>query len=96
MTDTYLDADFLSAEMCMSKTKLYNKIKSITGQSTGEFIRTMRLQKAKEIMIHEDVFITDVMYRVGMQTQSYFTRAFKKEFGIPPTQFIQKMKHTEV
>lgn len=96
MTDTYLDADFLSAEMCMSKTKLYNKIKSITGQSTGEFIRSMRLQKAKEIMIHEDVFITDVMYRVGMQTQSYFTRAFKKEFGIPPTQFIQKMKHTEV
>lgn len=96
MTDTYLDADFLSAEMCMSKTKLYNKIKSITGQSIGEFIRTIRLQKAKEIMIHEDIFITDVMYRVGIQTQSYFTRAFKKEFGIPPTQFIQKIKPTNV
>ncbi|TDQ08665.1 hybrid sensor histidine kinase/response regulator transcription factor [Pedobacter metabolipauper] len=90
MSDPYLDADFLSAQMCMSKTKLYNKIKSITGQSIGEFIRTMRLQKAKEIMIHEDIFITDVMYRVGMQTQSYFTRAFKKEFGKTPTQFIQK------
>jgi ligand-binding sensor domain-containing protein/signal transduction histidine kinase/DNA-binding response OmpR family regulator len=96
MTDTYLDADFLSAEMCMSKTKLYNKIKSITGQSIGEFIRTIRLQKAKEIMIHEDIFITDVMYRVGIQTQSYFTRAFKKEFGTPPAQFIQKIKHTDV
>jgi ligand-binding sensor domain-containing protein/signal transduction histidine kinase/DNA-binding response OmpR family regulator len=90
MSDPYLDADFLSAQMCMSKTKLYNKIKSITGQSIGEFIRSMRLQKAKEIMINEDIFITDVMYRVGMQTQSYFTRAFKKEFGKTPSQFIQK------
>jgi CheY-like chemotaxis protein len=94
MADPYLDADFLSAEMCMSKTKLYNKIKHITGQSIGEFIRSMRLQKAKEIMIHEDVFITDVMYRVGIQTQSYFTRAFKKEFGKTPTQFIQEIKQT--
>jgi ligand-binding sensor domain-containing protein/signal transduction histidine kinase/DNA-binding response OmpR family regulator len=96
ITAPYLDADFLSAEMCMSKTKLYNKIKSITGQSIGEFIRTIRLQKAKEIMIHEDIFITDVLYRVGLQTQSYFTRAFKKEFGKTPTQFIQEIKQTNM
>jgi signal transduction histidine kinase/ligand-binding sensor domain-containing protein/DNA-binding NarL/FixJ family response regulator len=96
MTDPYLDADFLSAEMCMSKTKLYNKIKSITGQSIGEFIRTVRLQKAKEIMISEDVLITHVMYRVGIQTQSYFTRAFKKEFGKTPTQFVQEIRPPNV
>lgn len=84
-----LDAAILCREMGMSQTKLYNKIKSITGLSIGEFIRTTRLRKAREIMIHEDVLITDVMFRVGMQTLSYFSRAFKKEFGKTPSQFMQ-------
>jgi AraC-like DNA-binding protein len=43
-------------------------------------------------MTHEDVLLTDVMYRVGIQTQSYFTKAFKKEFGKTPSQFLQELK----
>jgi len=95
ITDPNLDADYLSSEMFMSKTKLYNKIKSITGQSIGEFVRTVRLRKAREIMMQEDTFITDVMFRVGIQTQSYFTRAFKKEFGKTPTQYIHETKQNQ-
>jgi AraC-like DNA-binding protein len=76
----------------MSRTKLYQKIKTSTGQSIGEFVRTIRLKKAVEIMTHEDVLLTDVMYRVGIQTQSYFTKAFKKEFGKTPSQFLQELK----
>lgn len=88
-----LDAALLCREMGMSQTKLYNKIKSITGQSIGEFIRTIRLRKAREIMTNEDVLITDVMFRVGMQTLSYFSRAFKKEFGKTPSQFMQEISN---
>ncbi|WP_207429413.1 hybrid sensor histidine kinase/response regulator transcription factor [Pedobacter sp. SYSU D00535] len=87
-----LDIDFLCREIGMSRTKLYQKIKSITGQSTGEFVRTIRLRKALEIMTHDDVLLTEVMYRVGIQTQSYFTKAFKKEFGKTPSQFLQDLK----
>lgn len=87
--DPNLDADMVSREIGMSKTKVYNKIKAITGSSTGEFIRTVRLKKAVEIMTNEDVLIADVMFRVGMQTQSYFSKVFKKEFGKSPTQFLQ-------
>jgi AraC-like DNA-binding protein len=76
----------------MSRTKLYQKLKGITAQSIGEFTRSVRLRKAVEIMTHEDVSLTDVMYRVGIQTQSYFTKAFKKEFGKTPTQFLQELK----
>jgi ligand-binding sensor domain-containing protein/signal transduction histidine kinase/CheY-like chemotaxis protein/AraC-like DNA-binding protein len=86
-----LDIDFLCIEIGMSRTKLYQKIKTITGQSIGEFIRTIRLRKAVEIMTKEDVMLTEVMYRVGIQTQSYFTKAFKKEFGKTPTQFLQEL-----
>lgn len=87
-----LDIDFLCSEVGMSRTKLYQKLKSITGQSIGEFVRTIRLKRAAYIMAHEDVAISDVMYRIGIQTQSYFTKAFKKEFGKTPSQFIQELK----
>ncbi|HLA59243.1 MAG TPA: response regulator, partial [Puia sp.] len=86
------DIEYLCQEMGMSRTKLYQKIKSISQQSIGDFIRTIRLKKAVQIMTHEDVTLTEVMYRIGIQTQSYFTKAFKKEFGKTPTQFMQEMR----
>ena len=86
-----LDVDLLCSQLGMSRTKLYQKIKSITGQSIGEFVRTIRLKKAVHIMLHEDVPFTEIMYRIGIQSQSYFTKAFKKEFGKTPTQFLQEM-----
>ncbi len=88
-----MDVDYLCAEMGMSRTKLYQKIKQISGQSIGEFVRTIRLKKAVQILLHEDVPFTEVMYRIGIQSQSYFTKAFKKEFGKTPTQFLQDIRH---
>jgi DNA-binding response OmpR family regulator len=86
------DIDWLCSEMGMSRTKLYQKIKNISHQSIGDFIRTIRLKKAVQIMTHEDVSLSEVMYRIGIQTQSYFSKAFKKEFGKTPTQFMQEIK----
>jgi DNA-binding response OmpR family regulator len=86
------DIDWLCQEMGMSRTRLYQKIKGISRQSIGDFIRTIRLKKAVQIMTHEDVTLTEVMMRVGIQTQSYFTKAFKKEFGKTPGQFLQEMR----
>jgi AraC-like DNA-binding protein len=54
----------------------------------GEFIRKLRLKKAAQIIVSEDVSITEVMEKVGIQSQSYFTKAFKKEFGKTPTKFL--------
>jgi ligand-binding sensor domain-containing protein/signal transduction histidine kinase/DNA-binding response OmpR family regulator len=87
-----LDVEFLCNEVFMSKTKLYQKIKSITGQSIAEFVRTFRLKKAIQIMTHEDVLLTEVTYRVGFLDASYFSRVFKKEFGKTPTQFLQDIQ----
>lgn len=86
-----LDVDELCSAIGMSRTKLYLKIKEISGQAPNEFIRSIRLKKAIEIMAHEDVLLTEVIYRVGIQTQSYFTKAFKKEYGKTPTQFMQDL-----
>jgi ligand-binding sensor domain-containing protein/signal transduction histidine kinase/DNA-binding response OmpR family regulator len=86
------DIEYLCSQMGMSRTKLYQKIRNISKQSIGDFIRTIRLKKAVQIMTHEDVSLAEVMYRIGIQTQSYFTKAFKKEFNKTPTQFMQEMK----
>ena len=90
-----LDVDYICREIGMSRTKLYQKIKGLTGQSIVEFIRSFRLKKAIQIMTHEDVSISEVIYRVGIQTHSHFTKSFKKEFGKTPSQFLQEIqRHT--
>ena len=87
-----LDADFLCERLFISRTKLYQKIKSISDQSVGEFIRTIRLKKAIQIMTHEDIAMNEVADRVGLQSGSNFSRTFKKEYGKSPLQFMQALR----
>ena len=90
--DAELDVEFLCKHLFISRTKLYQKIKSITDQSVGDFIRTVRLKKAIQIMTHEDIAMNKVVDRVGMQSSSNFSRAFKKEYGKSPLQFMQSLR----
>ncbi|MGF7076764.1 helix-turn-helix domain-containing protein [Mucilaginibacter sp. 3215] len=92
--DLNLDVDFLCRHLYISRTKLYQKIKGITDQSVAEFIRTIRLKRAIQIMTHEDVSMSEVADRIGLQSNSNFSRAFKKEFGKSPLQFMQSLKKT--
>jgi DNA-binding response OmpR family regulator len=87
-----LDVDFICAQVGMSRTKLYHKVKNITGQSIGDFIRSHRLRHAAKLMTETDLSLTDIMYNVGIQTQSYFSKAFKQEFGKTPTQFLKELE----
>ncbi|WP_161662365.1 response regulator [Pedobacter sp. V48] len=90
--DPAMDVDFLCKHLFVSRTKLYQKIKSTSDQSVGEFIRSIRLKKAIQIMTHEDVAINEVVDRVGFQSSSNFSRTFKKEYGKSPLQFVQGLK----
>lgn len=96
MQDPELDVDFLCKNLYLSRTKLYQKIKSITDQSVGDFIRTIRLKKAIQIMTHEDIPLNKVVDRVGLQSSSNFSRVFKKEYGKSPLQFMQALKRNEL
>ncbi|MEO7768949.1 MAG: response regulator, partial [Ferruginibacter sp.] len=90
--DPNLDVDFLCNHLYISRTKLYQKIKSISDQSIGEFIRTIRLKKAVQIMTHEDIALNEVAFRIGLHSPAYFSRVFKKEFGKSPSEFMQSLK----
>jgi len=87
-----LDVDFLCHRLYISRTKLYQKIKSISDQSIGEFIKTIRLKKAIQIMTHEDIAFNEVAFRIGLQSHAYFSRVFKKEFGKSPSEFMHSLK----
>lgn len=88
MESEELDVEMICRKIGMSRTKLYGKVKGITGQPIGEFTRLLRLKKAAKIMVAEDIPILEVMYRVGIQSQSYFIKQFKKEFGKTPASFM--------
>lgn len=82
----YTIEDF-SKDMYMSRANLYRKIHSITGTSPTDFIKNIRLKKAAELLKEGKWTVVEVADRVGFNTPSYFTKSFKKMFGVLPTQY---------
>lgn len=83
-----LGVNFLADKMCMSNSTLYRKVMAVLGVSTNEYIRTIRLQKAKELLMERKLSITDIAFETGFSTHSSFAKAFKKEFGITASEFL--------
>ena len=75
----------LAKDMRLSESQVYRKLKSIADKSTAIFIRSVRLQKAKELLQTTQKTISEIAYEVGFRDPSWFSRAFKEEFGYPPS-----------
>ena len=83
-----LTVDRIAQETHLSYIQFYRKFKAITGINAKEYIRTFRLKKAAHIFKNNPgKSVSEVMYSVGFSSLSHFTSAFKKEFGVTPTQF---------
>lgn len=79
----------LSADMGMSRMNLYRKLQAITGQTPTEFIRTIRLKRAAQLLQDGKLNVSEVADRVGFSSSSYFTKCFKEQFGVLPTQYTE-------
>ena len=83
------DPDFSIPQFCkdagMSRTQLHRKLKALTNRSATVFIRSIRLQKAKELLETSDMNISEIAYEVGFRDPSYFSRSFFEEFQISPS-----------
>ncbi len=75
-------------EMHISKTLLYSKLKTLTGQSATEFVRNIRLKEARKLLLNnrQQQTIAEISYLVGFNDPLYFSRCFKKYFGVPPSE----------
>lgn len=76
----------LASEVHLSESQLYRKLKAISGKSTAIFIRTVRLKKALELLETSNLSISEIAYQVGFNDPAWFSRVFKEEFGMSPTE----------
>jgi signal transduction histidine kinase/ligand-binding sensor domain-containing protein/DNA-binding response OmpR family regulator len=94
ITDGNFGISTLAEEIGMSRSNLYTKIKSISGQSANGFIRYIRLRKAAEIFINTDLTVQETILRVGIRDARYFREQFFKLFQMNPSDYIRKYRKT--
>ncbi|WP_445456995.1 hybrid sensor histidine kinase/response regulator transcription factor [Flavobacterium sp. HNIBRBA15423] len=86
ISESQLNVELLSSKVFLSRSQLYRKIKTLTGVSVNEFIRNVRLEKAKYLIEQGDNNINEISYKVGFTSPSYFTKCYKVKYGHLPTQ----------
>lgn len=82
----------LAAEIGMSHSALYKKIKSLSGRTANEFMRLIKLRKAAQTLLKEDVNINEVSIIAGFNDVKYFREQFQKEFSMTPSEYVRKYK----
>ncbi len=95
MEDPEFNVEALVKGVGISRSKLHLKMKAVTGQSSSEFIRTIRLKRAVQLMEKSDLSVKEIMYQTGFSTPSYFSKCFKKQFGVIPSEYL-KQERVEV
>jgi signal transduction histidine kinase/DNA-binding response OmpR family regulator len=78
----------------MSHSSLYKKVKSISGQTVNAFIRSIRLRRAAVLMLKENYTINQAAFQVGIGDVKYFREQFFKLFGMNPSEYLKKYKHS--
>ena len=84
LSDSDLSVEDLAADMNLSRVQLYRKVKSISGSSPVELLRTARLNRAYQMLLTTDKTVAEVAYDVGFSSPSYFSKCYKEEFGVLP------------
>ena len=92
MSDPAFGVEELAKDMSISRVQLYRKIRAITGQTAVEFMRTVRLTRAAQLLKQKHNNIGQVGYEVGFSNPSYFSSSFYKQFGMYPTEYIKQAK----
>ncbi|OQP56780.1 two-component regulator propeller domain-containing protein [Niastella populi] len=82
----------LSREMHMNRVTLYRKVQSLTGRSPLEFIRSIRMKRAARLLEKSGMTIAEVAYEVGFNNPKHFTKFFKEEFNVTPSQYVASRK----
>lgn len=87
-----LSVDFLARELCVSRSGLFAKIKSLTEVTPNELIQIVRLKKAAVLLLENKYTVSEISYMVGFNNPSYFAKCFQKQFGINPGEFARSQR----
>ena len=90
LSNSDFNVDMLTQEVGISRAQLHRKMKELTGISTSEFIRNIRLEQAARLLREQKVNVTQVAYTVGFSNLAHFSTIFRKHFGISPSEYADQ------
>ena len=90
LSNSDFNVDMLTQEVGISRAQLHRKMKELTGISTSEFIRNIRLEQAARLLKEQKVNITQVAYVVGFSNLAHFSTVFRKHFGVSPSEYAER------
>lgn len=85
-----LNIELLCKALNITHQQVYRKIKALTGQTVSEFIRTVRMKKASQLLCNSDLNISEIMYSVGFSNRSYFSKCFSEQYNLSPKEYKEK------
>ena len=88
--DDLLSVEFLASEVGMSRANLYRKLQLILNETPVNFIKQIRLKRAAQLLRGNNMYVSEVSYRVGFNNQKYFSKCFSKQFGMSPSDYAKK------
>jgi AraC-like DNA-binding protein len=90
LTDNDLSVEKLASYLLMSRGNVWRKVKMLTGQTVAEFIRTIRLKKAIQLIESGKYNVSEIAYKVGFTSPAYFIKCFRTQFGKTPSEYFSK------
>lgn len=90
MGQSDLNVEDLGRELGMSRVQLYRKLKQLTNFSPVELLRQIRLRRAASLLVSTEMSVSEIGYEVGFTSPSYFTKCYKEEYGINPSEIVKK------
>ncbi|SDM04221.1 hybrid sensor histidine kinase/response regulator transcription factor [Kriegella aquimaris] len=91
ISDSNFGVEELAAEIGLSTSHFYRRLKQLTGQVPNVYLRNFRLQRAAKLLSDNEGFnVAEVMYQIGIESNSYFSTSFKKLHGVSPSEFSKK------
>ena len=85
-----LIVDDIASALCVSRSVLQKKLKALTGFSPVELVREARMKMAAQLILKTNLTLSEITYKVGLSDPHYFSKCFKKQYGITPTEYKEK------
>ena len=87
INDTQVSAESFAQGLGYGRTNFFKKVKQLMGMSPNDYIRKIRMEAAAELLLTTNMTAAEIAYKVGFEDQYYFSKSFKKYFGLPPSQY---------
>lgn len=90
LPDFEFDVDVLAQKLAVSRRQLFRKLRAVTGRTPNALVRSMRLNRAAQLLTHSRMTVTEITYAVGFSDLKHFRTVFREQFGVLPGEYTRK------